>query len=113
MRIFGDNLQLNVHLRSNDAFKAAFMNMFAFTELQKMVAEKISQKIGKKIKIGKYVHIADSYHIYGSYYQDFQGFLDTLKKRSFEERTWSTSFAKPFFEEGRKRLEREKKQGKR
>ena len=107
-RIFKDNLQLNVHLRSNDAFKAAFMNMFAFTELQKMVAERIGQKTGKEIKVGKYVHIADSYHIYGSYYQDFQGFLDTLKKRSFEERTWSTSFAEPFFEEGRKRLEREK-----
>jgi len=113
MRIFGDNLQLNVHLRSNDAFKAAFMNMFAFTELQKMVAKKISQKIGKKIKIGKYVHIADSYHIYGSYYKDFKGFLETLKKRSFEERTWQTSFAKPFFEEARKRLEREKEQRKR
>ncbi|MCK4926373.1 hypothetical protein KAS10_03315, partial [Candidatus Aerophobetes bacterium] len=94
---------------SNDAFKAAFMNMFAFTELQKMVAEKIGQATGKEIKVGKYVHIADSYHIYGSYYQDFQGFLDTMEKRSFEERTWPTSFAEPFFEEGRKRLEREKR----
>ncbi|MEA3485817.1 MAG: thymidylate synthase, partial [Candidatus Aerophobetes bacterium] len=39
-RIFEDNLQLNVHFRSNDAFKAAFMNMFVLTELQKLVAEK-------------------------------------------------------------------------
>ncbi len=109
LRIFEDRLQLNVHFRSNDAFKAAFMNMFAFTELQKVIAEKISEKIDKKINVGKYLHIADSYHIYGSYYQDFKGFLDTLKKRSFEERTWSTSFAEPFFEEGRKRLKRDKK----
>jgi thymidylate synthase len=109
VRIFEKSLQLNAHLRSNDAFKAAFMNMFAFTELQKVIAEKISEKIGKKIKVGKYVHIADSYHIYGSYYPDFKGFLDTLKKRSFKERTWSTSFAEPFFEEGRKRLKRNKK----
>jgi len=108
-RIFGENLQLNVHLRSNDAFKAAFMNMFAFTELQKMVAEKIGQATGKKIKVGKYVHIADSYHIYGSYDNDFHGCLDTMEKRSFEERTWPTSFAEPFFEEGRKRLEKEKR----
>jgi len=85
------------------------MNMFAFTELQKVIAEKISEKIDKKINVGKYLHIADSYHIYGSYYQDFKGFLDTLKKRSFEERTWSTSFAEPFFEEGRKRLKKDKK----
>ncbi|MBE0478865.1 hypothetical protein IBX65_07100 [Candidatus Aerophobetes bacterium] len=105
-RIFEGKLQLNAHLRSNDAYKAAFMNMFVFTELQKLVAEKISQKTGKKIEAGKYVHIADSYHIYGSYYKDFKNFLDTVKKRSFEERTWTTSFAQPFFEEGKQRLKR-------
>jgi len=106
-RMFKDKLQLNVHLRSNDAFKAAFMNMFAFTELQKLVAEKISQRTGKKIRVGKYVHIADSYHIYGSDYNQFKQFLETLKNRKFEERTWPTSFALPFFEEGRKRLKKE------
>ena len=104
LRIFGDYLQLNVHFRSNDAFKAAFMNIFVFTELQKIIAERISEKTGKEIKVGKYVHIADSYHIYGSYYQDFKGFLKTLEKRSFEERTWQTSFAEPLFEEARKKL---------
>ncbi len=108
-RIFENSLQLNVHLRSNDAFKAAFMNMFVFTELQKIIAEKISQRRGENIKIGKYIHIADSYHIYGSYYKEFKGFLDTLNKRSFEERTWPSDFAQDFFEEGRKRLEKEKK----
>lgn len=107
LRIFGDSLQLNVHLRSNDAFKAAFMNMFVFTELQKLVAEKISQKTGKKIAVGKYIHIADSYHIYGSYYEEFKRFLITLKKRSFKERTWPTSFARPFFEEGKRRIKQE------
>ena len=104
LRIFEDYLQLNVHFRSNDAFKAAFMNIFVFTELQKIIAERISKKIGRRIKVGKYVHIADSYHIYGSYYKDFKGFLATLEKRSFEERTWQTSFAEPFFEEARRKL---------
>ncbi len=103
-RIFDRKLQLNAHLRSNDAFKAAFMNMFAFTELQKLVAEKISEKRGEEIKVGKYIHIADSYHIYGSYYKEFKNFLETVKRRSFKERTWTTSFALPFFEEGKKRL---------
>jgi len=106
-RIFGDSLQLNVHLRSNDAFKAAFMNMFVFTELQSLVAEKIGQRMHRDMKVGKYVHIADSYHIYGSYYEEFKAFLSTLKKRSFEERTWPTSFARPFFEEGKRRIEKE------
>ncbi|MCD6574418.1 hypothetical protein J7K97_01910 [Candidatus Aerophobetes bacterium] len=106
-RIIDNHLQLNVHLRSNDAFKAAFMNMFAFTELQKLVAEKISKKTNKKIKPGKYIHIADSYHIYGSYFKEFKNFLETVKKRSFEERTWTTSFAQPFFEEAARRLRKE------
>jgi len=106
MRIFEGKLQLNAHLRSNDA--SAFMNTFAFTELQRLVAEKISEKTGRKIEVGKYIHIVDSFHIYGSYFQEFRDFLETVEKRSFEERTWTTSFAKPFFEEGEKRLKKER-----
>lgn len=108
LRIFEGRLQLNAHLRSNDAFKAAFMNMFAFTELQKLIAEEISKRTGEKIEVGKYIHIADSYHIYGSYFQEFKHFLETVNKRSFEQRTWTTSFALPFFKEGRQRLNRER-----
>jgi len=104
-RVFEDCLQLNVHFRSNDAFKAAFMNIFVFTELQKLIAERISARLGRKIVVGKYVHIADSYHIYGSYYEEFKGFLATMRKRSFEERTWPTSFAEPIFQEARRGLE--------
>jgi thymidylate synthase len=96
-------LNMNTHWRSRDAYKAAFMNMFALTCLQRMIA----QKIGEKVLIGRYLDISDSYHIYGSYYQEFKGFLDTLRKRTFEERTWSTEFAQPFFEEGKKRLKGE------
>lgn len=107
-RIFEGKLQLNAHLRSNDAYKAAFMNMFAFTELQKLVADKISEETGKTIEVGKYVHIADSYHIYGSYYSDFKNFLETVEKRSFEQRTWTTAFAEPFFGQGKQRLRQEK-----
>lgn len=107
-RIIQEKLCLNVHLRSNDAYKAAFMNMFAFVELQKFVAEKISERKKEKVEVGKYVHIADSYHIYGSYFKEFKGFLESLKTRSFEERTWTMAFAEPFFEEGRKRLRLER-----
>jgi len=93
--------------RSNDAYKAAFMNMFAFTDLQRIVAEQVSAKLGREIKAGQYVHIADSYHIYGSYFGEFERFLRTVEERTFEERTWTSEFAEPFFEEGRRRLERE------
>jgi thymidylate synthase len=107
-RIVNNELHLNAHLRSNDAYKAAFMNMFAFVELQRTVADKISEQTSLPVSVGPYIHIADSYHIYGSYYEDFEFFLKSVKQRSFQERTWTSSFAQPFFDEGKKRLAREK-----
>jgi thymidylate synthase len=100
---------MNTHWRSRDAYKAAFMNIFALTDLQRAIAEKISKKIGKSVKVGRYVDVADSYHIYGSYFEQFKGFLETLEKKTFEQRTYSTSFAEPFFEEARARIKAEKK----
>jgi len=112
-RIFNDEtgnpvLNMNTHWRSRDAYKAAFMNIFALTDLQRVVAEEISKRLNRKVLTGRYVDISDSFHIYGSYYNEFKGFLDTLGKRSFEERTWTTEFAEPIFEEARKKLEKEK-----
>ncbi|NQT90499.1 MAG: hypothetical protein HQ558_04515 [Candidatus Omnitrophica bacterium] len=101
-------LNMNTHWRSRDAFKAAFMNIFALTDLQRHVAEVISQKTGKEVGVGRYVDITDSFHIYGSYYEDFKGFLDIVEKRDFESRVWDSSFAEPFFEEARKKLAAEK-----
>ena len=53
-------LVLHAHMRSNDALKAAHMNMLAFTELQRRVAGEAG------FEVGEYVHIADSFHIYES-----------------------------------------------
>jgi thymidylate synthase len=81
-------LSMNARFRSNDAYKAAFMNIFALVQLQKSMANRISQISGKSIKVGRYCHIADSYHIYGSYFREFEGrFLGALDKRTFEQRT--------------------------
>ncbi len=101
-------LNMNTHWRSRDGFKAAFMNIFALTDLQRIVAERVSEKTHKKIEVGRYTDITDSYHIYGSYYQDFKGFLDTIEKREFSQRVWDSSFAEPFFEEAREKLKQEK-----
>jgi len=108
-RVFGDRLRLNVHLRSNDAFKAAFMNMWAFTDLQRFVAEQLSARLDRSITPGLYTHIADSFHIYGSYFDEFDGFLKTLERRTFEERTWHSTdeVVQTMFEEGRRRAEAE------
>ena len=99
----------NTHWRSRDAYKAAFMNMFAFTDLQRAMAAALSEKIGKQVAVGRYCDISDSFHIYGSYFSEFEGFLQLIEKRSFEDRTWNTEFAEPFFEEARQRIAAEGK----
>lgn len=101
-------LNMNTHWRSRDAFKAAYMNVFALTELQKTIAARIAERSGKEIRAGRYVDVADSFHIYGSYFRDFEGFLKLIEKRSFAERTWDSAYAEPVFAETREKLLREK-----
>lgn len=89
----GDNdqwyLNANVRFRSNDAYKAAFMNMFALVQLQKRIASQIAEISGREVRMGRYVHQADSYHIYGSYLDEFEGrFMRALRERTFQERTF-------------------------
>jgi thymidylate synthase len=95
-------LSMNARFRSNDAYKAAFMNIFALVQLQKSMADRISKISGKPIKVGRYCHIADSYHIYGSYFREFEGrFLGALEKRTFEQRTMRYEDVYEMMEEAR------------
>ncbi len=100
----GDNdlwyLNTNIRFRSNDAYKAAFMNMFSFIQLQNKIADRIAEISGLNVKLGRYVHQADSYHLYGSYFEDFKNrFLSALENRSFEERTYNYSDVKSIMDE--------------
>jgi len=103
-RIFNDELVMNVHMRSNDAYKAAFMNMYAFTDLQRFIAEEVSKRLGRTIAVGQYTHFADSFHIYGSYFEEFNGFLKTLQMRTFEERVYATSDVQDIINEAREQI---------
>jgi thymidylate synthase len=108
-RITRDNgeevLSMNARFRSNDAYKAAFMNIFALVQLQKLIADKISQIFGKPVKVGRYCHIADSYHIYGSSFREFEGrFLGALEKRTFEQRTMRYEAVREMMEEARQAI---------
>ncbi len=95
-------LSMNVRFRSNDAYKAAFMNIFALVQLQQRIARRISELSGKPVVVGRYVHMVDSYHIYGSYFREFEGrFLGALQKRSFEQRTLRYRDLKEMMEEAR------------
>jgi thymidylate synthase len=99
-------LNMNTHWRSRDAYKAAYMNVFALTDLERIMAERIGQKIGKPVRVGRYVDLVDSFHIYGSYFGEFEGFLKMVEKRTFEERTWVSAYAEPMFAEAREKLKR-------
>ncbi len=81
-------LNMNVRFRSNDAYKAAMMNMFALVQLQRRIAARITELSGLTLRLGRYCHMADSFHIYGSNLKEFQGrFLGALERRTFEQRT--------------------------
>jgi thymidylate synthase len=95
-------LSMNVRFRSNDAYKAAFMNIFALVQLQKRIAARIGELTGRTVQLGRYCHLADSYHIYGSYFKEFEGrFLGMLQKRTFEQRTLRYADVRDMMEEAR------------
>lgn len=98
----GPVLSLNVRFRSNDAYKAAFMNMFALVQLQLRIASRVGELTGRRIKLGRYCHMADSYHIYGSNLAEFRGrFLGALRSRTFAERTLRYEDVQDMMEEAR------------
>ncbi len=95
-------LSMNVRFRSNDAYKAAFMNIFALVQLQQRIARHIAELSGRPVVVGRYCHMVDSYHIYGSYFKEFEGrFLGMLQKRSFEQRTLRYEDVREMMEEAR------------
>jgi thymidylate synthase len=95
-------LSMDVRFRSNDAYKAAFMNIFALVQLQQRIARRVSELSGREVIVGRYVHMVDSYHIYGSYFREFEGrFLGALQKRTFEQRTLRYADVHDMMEESR------------
>ena len=106
-------LSMNVRFRSNDAYKAAMMNIFALVHLQSTIAAKVSELSGTEVRVGRYCHVADSYHIYGFNLAEFEArFLGALSKRTFEQRTMRYEDVKEIMDEARpKILEKAKTMG--
>lgn len=100
-------LNMGTHWRSRDAFHAAFMNMFALTDLQHWIAGQVARLRSEEVLVGRYMDISDSYHIYGKDWQDFEKFRTLVRSRSLGDRTWTTKFAQPFFERARQMLQAE------
>ena len=100
-RVADGRFVMNVHMRSNDAYQAAFMNMYAFTELQKMIADALG------VPVGRYVHVADSYHVYGRVQADMaSSLIASIDKRTFEQRTFRTDAVADIIEEAREKIRR-------
>jgi thymidylate synthase len=84
-------LNMNTHWRSRDLYKAWFMNVYALTDLQRMIAERISQRIDKPVSLGRYVDISDSLHLYGSYFDRIKVEVEKMRVGSFRNRAWETT----------------------
>jgi thymidylate synthase len=99
-------LNMNSHWRSRDLYKAWFMNVYALTELQRMIAQRISENIGREVKVGRYVDITDSLHIYGKYFTEARVELEKMKDGNYATRSWRSDYAmfKKMTEEAREKL---------
>lgn len=84
-------LNMNTHWRSRDLYKAWFMNVYALTDLQRMIAERISQKIGKPVGVGRYVDISDSLHLYGRYFEEVRTEVEKMRDGLFKNRSWESN----------------------
>src|SRR4030042_6772820 len=84
-------LNMNTHWRSRDLYKAWFMNVYAMTDLQRIIAEGISEKIGQRVTVGRYVEISDSLHLYGSYFDQVSKEVEKMRQSPFTERCWKST----------------------
>ena len=103
------SLNMNTHWRSRDLYKAWFMNAYAFTDLQRIIADEISRKIDRPVTVGRYVDISDSLHIYGSYFDEVSVEVEKMRSGTFNDRAWESTH--PAFEmmtqEAREKLARD------
>lgn len=71
-----NKLHMKVLFRSNDACKAAFMNMFALIMLQKRIADELG------IEVGTYTHRANSFHCYERDFAMLDGYCNRIEDGS-------------------------------
>ncbi len=98
-------LNLNTHWRSRDLVLAWFMNVFAITDLQRIMAERLSERLGEPVTCGRYVDVVDSLHIYGSYIDDrLRDTVEKMRNSPYTDRAWNSDMFEPMFEEARQKL---------
>lgn len=66
-------LDCSVTFRSNDAFRATFMNAFALIMLQQRIAKELN------VEVGTYTHRANSFHVYENCWDALDGAYKRIK----------------------------------
>jgi len=104
----GYALNVNAHWRSRDLMLAWFMNVFALTDLQRLMAEQIAARFGCAVCCGRYVDVSDSLHIYGRYRDEkLRHEVERMRSSPYTDRAWDTAQLEAFFEEARGNLARD------
>ena len=100
-------LNLNTHWRSRDGYKAWLMNVFALTDLMRVIAERIAGCKGEPVRVGRYVDISDSFHVYGSYFGEAEPEVAKMRGNpDVASRAWRSDHTalQMMFEEARRKL---------
>jgi thymidylate synthase len=86
-------LNANVRFRSNDAWGAAFMNMFGITMfINDKLLKPLELRLKRDIEFARLNWQADSYHIYGKDQMMIKSLLiDKISDTTLEDRTWNFS----------------------
>ncbi|MCD6416340.1 MAG: hypothetical protein J7M08_06555 [Planctomycetes bacterium] len=101
----GYRLSMNTHWRSRDVYKAWFMNVYVLTDLQRILAGRLEQRLDAAVAVGRYADVSDSLHIYGSYRDaDLEREIEKMKSSPYTERAWDSAVFEPMFEETRRNL---------
>jgi thymidylate synthase len=74
-KVIDRRLELHTYWRSRDAYAAAPMNMWALTNLQKIIAERVG------VEVGQYVDTAESFHVYEENFHRTQKVVNLAKAR--------------------------------
>jgi thymidylate synthase len=83
-KVINEKLEMHTYWRSRDAYSAAPMNMWAFTNIQKIIADKLG------IYVGQYVDTSESYHIYNENFQRVEKVVNLAKsRRDSGKNSWS------------------------
>jgi thymidylate synthase len=74
-KVIDRRLEMHTYWRSRDAYAAAPMNMWALTNLQKIIADKLG------VEAGQYVDTSESFHVYEENFQRVQNVVNLAKAR--------------------------------